>query len=123
MASKDLQQYLEMALMFISRAKTLHEERLLTKAAARAIASMTKQNEAQVEKALHAMVVDYDMHRAEYRVSNAIVQPVQDMVGTDTVHADQHVIAGAKLRVGDTLYDRSAETILSDMQHALNHTT
>ena len=119
-AHTDLQQYLELALTFIARAKTIHEERLLTKAAARAIADMTKKDASHIEKALHALVVQQDMQRAEYRVTNSVVQPVQQLVQVaDHVHGDARIVAGAQLRVGDTLYDRSAESILSDIQHAL----
>ncbi len=117
-----LEQYLDLALTFIARAKTLHEERLLTKAAARAIADMIKGDSHQVEKALHALVVKHDMQRAEYRVTQNVTKPVQELVGTNLVHADSHVVAGAKLRVGDTLYDRSAESVLSEMQQLLEQT-
>ena len=119
MEHETLENYVKTAVIFINEASSTREHELRIKATAATIATNFKKNVSSVEKALRRTLVDISAFEFEYRVSDLAKKNLPEDAIHGIVEGDQGVTAGARLIVGDTMYDRSADSIIRSLQESL----
>ena len=119
MQNESLENYLKTAIAFINEASSTRDHEHRIKATAAVIANTFEKNSLAIEKALRRTLMESRAFEAEYRVPDIAQNTVQSATPHSIVEGDQGVTAGARLIIGDTMYDRSADSIIASLQHAL----
>jgi len=119
MQNETLENYVTTAIAFINEASSTRDHELRIKATSATIANVFKKEPSAIEKTLRRTIQDSHAFEAEYRVSDIAKDSVQSSTPHSIVEGDQGVSAGARLIIGDTMYDRSADSIISSLTSSL----